>query len=247
VNSTADPLAAIRAELVTAARNRIARRRRRRRAAAIAATVALLLAAAATASELTGFSTGVPAVDRLLDVESGDDGHGLELRPGTGGASEALPAPGLTGGKGGVALAYVNRAGDVCAVAAEDIGERGVRGGFGGCYDPADLARRLDRRGLVVGPMALGADERTYAGHADGDVVALTLLLPDARVRARLTPRWTPKGGEAQRFWVAADRRKLDVGDDGVQPEELNTVSLIPRAAELRYADGRVVRVKPGP
>jgi hypothetical protein len=239
LNSTVDPLAAIRAELVIAARTRIGRRRRRRRAAIAAAALALLLAAAATASELTGFSTGVPAVDRLLDIESGHPEHGLELRPGSGGASEALPAPGLTGGKGGVALAYVNRAGNVCNAAAEDIGDRGVRGGFGGCYDPADLARRLDRRGVVLGPMALGADERTYAGHADGDVVELILLMSDGRpVRARLTPPWTPKGGEAQRFWVAADRRHLPIDQ---------ALSAIPRAIELRYADGRVVRMKPGP
>jgi hypothetical protein len=244
-----DPLAAIRLQLVAAARGRIVRRRRRRRAALVVTLVLLLVAAGAAASELTGLSTGVPAVDRLLAVESGDGGRGLELRPGTGGASDPLPAPGLTGGKGGMALAYLSRAGRVCTAAAEDIGDRGVRGGFGGCYEPADLARRLERRGVVLTSMSGGPDDRTYSGYAAGDVVAVRLLLPGAPVEAKLTEPWTPRapGGEPQRFFVGVDERNVDVGGDGVQEDEVALISPRPPRLELEYADGRVVEVKPGP
>ena len=247
---TADnPLAAIRAQLVEAARGRIVRRRRRRRASALVAIVLLLVAAGAAASELTGFSTGVPAVDELLDIESGHVPGGLELRPGAGGASDPLPAPELTGGKGGNALAYLSRAGLVCSASAEDIGDRGVRGGFGGCYEPAQLARRLELRGVVLTGMSGGPDSRTYTGHAAGDVVAVRLLLPGGPVDARLTGPWTPRapGGKPQRFFVAVDARDVDVGGDGVQEDEIDLISPRPPRLELEYADGRVVEVDPGP
>jgi hypothetical protein len=244
-----DPLAAIRDQLVAAARGRIVRRRRRRRAALVVALLALLVAAGAAASELTGFSTGVPAVDRLLAVESGDGGRGLDLRPGTGGASDPLPAPGLTGGEGGMALAYLSRARRVCTAAAEDIGDRGVRGSFGGCYEPADLTRRLERRGVVLTGMSGSPDDRTYSGHAAGDVVAVRLLLPGGPVEAELTKPWTPRapGGEPQRFFVGVDERDVDVGGDGVQDDEMALISPRPPRLELEYADGEVRKVKPGP
>jgi hypothetical protein len=243
-----DPLAAIRGQLVAAARGRIRRRRRRRRAALVVTLALLLMAAGAAASELTGFSTGVSAIDRLLAVESGEGGRGLELRPGTGRASDALPAPGLTGGKGGMALAYLSRAGRVCAAAAEDIGDRGVRGSFGGCYDPADLARRLERRGVVLTGMSGSPRDRTYSGHAAADVVAVRLLLPGGPVEARLTRPWRPRaaGGEPQRFFIAVDERDIDVGVDGVQSDEIDLISPRPPRLELEYSDGHVREVKPG-
>ena len=81
-----DALGAVRAELVTAAGRRIAKRRSTRRRAVVLAVVALLLAATAATAALTHFSTGVPAVDELLDIDATEP-H----RPGPGSASEALP------------------------------------------------------------------------------------------------------------------------------------------------------------
>lgn len=246
--AVADPLAAIHDQLVGAAARRIARRRRRRRAAVVGVLLLLLVAAGAAAGGLTGSSTGVPVIDKLLDVESGDHGGGPDWRPGPGGASQPLPAPGLAGPKG-VALAYLSRDGRICSAAAEDIGARGVRGSFGRCYEPADLARRLSRRGVVCCAFAMGPDRREYSGYADGEVTAVHLLVRNGRVPARLTPAWTPKapGAEPQRFFVAADERDFGVDDDGVQPEDMAGVPGLPELIEVRYADGRVERVKPGP
>jgi hypothetical protein len=239
-----DPLAAIGLQLVTAARRRKLRHRRRRRTALVAALVLLMLAAGAGASELAGLDTGVPAIDKLLDIEHGSGPR--DIRP-AGSSSDPLSAPGLAGGPRGVALAYVSRAGTICSAAAENIGERGVRGGFGACYEAADLERMLDRRGVVCCTFSAGPDDRTYAGYAAADVVAIRLLVRGGPVAAELTRPWTPKvpGGRPQRYFVAIDGRDIDVGDDGVQLDDL---ALIPHelpTLELDYADGRVVKWEP--
>ena len=238
-----DPLAAIGLQLVAAAGRRRQRHRRRRRTALVAALVVLVLAAGAGASELAGLGTGVPAIDQLLDIEHGSGAR--DIRP-AGSSSDPLPAPGLTGGPNGVALAYVSRAGTICSAAAEDIGERGVRGGGGACYEPADLERTLDRRGVVCCTLSAGPKARTYAGYAAADIVAIRLLVP-GRPAAELTRPWTPKvpGARPQRYFVATDDRDIDVGDDGVQEDELALIPSEPPRLELEYADGRVVKWEP--
>jgi hypothetical protein len=70
-----DALAALRAELVSAAGRGIARRRRRRRAATAPAAAVVLLALAGAAA-VANLSTGVAAIDQLLDVEQGYGGPG---------------------------------------------------------------------------------------------------------------------------------------------------------------------------
>jgi hypothetical protein len=71
-----DALAALRAELVSAAGRGIARRRRRRRAATAPAAAVVLLALPAGAAAVANLSTGVAAIDQLLDVEQGYGGPG---------------------------------------------------------------------------------------------------------------------------------------------------------------------------
>jgi hypothetical protein len=238
-----DPLGALRLELVGAARRQVARRRKRRRNATIGAAMLALLAVAAGASALNEFSTGVPVVDDLLEVEGGS----LVGEPGPGGATEPIPVP--TNDGTAQALAYLSKDGTVCHVEAERHPriEGSVRGGGGGCWLAADLARRLDRSGVVWSGSSHGPERRTYNGYADGDVASMRVVGEAAGAEVRMTKPWTPRteGGQALRFFVVVDERDIDVGGDGVQMDELDLISSPVPTIEVTYSDGRTETIRP--
>ena len=226
-----DALGAVRAELVTAAGRRIAKRRSTRRRAVVLAVVALLLAATAATAALTHFSTGVPVVDELLDIDATEP-H----RPGPGSASEALPV--RIGDGTYQTVAYLARDGSICIASAER--HRGsVRGGFGGCPPLADVNRRVERRGAVWYGSTHGPDQRTYQLIVAGELASVRPL-GDGDWKVLMTPPWTPQapGARALRLVVAIDERDIDVGRDGVQDDELRLLDTPFPKLELTYADG---------
>jgi hypothetical protein len=237
-----DALGALRHELVGAARRQVARRRKRRRTAAIGAALLALLAVAAGASALNEFSTGVPVVDDLLDVEGGS----LFPEPVPGGATEPIPV--TTNDGTAQAVAFLGNDGRVCHVEAERHPriEGSVRGGGGGCWPAADLARKLDRKGVVWSGSSHGPERQTYTGYADGDVTSIRVLGEAAGAEVRMTKRWTPRteGGQALRLVVVVDERDIDVGGDGVQQDEIDLIMAPTPAFEVTYADGRTEKVE---
>jgi hypothetical protein len=237
-----DPLGALRAELVGAARRQAVRRSRRRRVVAAATALLTLLAATAGAAALSEFSTGVPTIDRLLDVEGGS----LVGEPGPGGATEPLSVP--TNDGTAQALAYLSRDGTICHVEAEAHPriDGAVRGGGGGCYQAADLAAKLDREGIVWSASTLGPDRRVFSGYADGDVDRIRVLDDPQAADVQLTKPWTPKmpDAEALRFFVIVDERDIDVGDDGLQPDELHLVQAEFPPIEATYSDGHRIEIR---
>ena len=246
-----DPLARIRAELVGAAGRRIRRRRARRRVLVAAAALALGVGGSALAASVADFSTGVPVIDELLTDQP--PRSGVDVRPGPGGASEPLLLPNSGDGRDAAAVAYVNRDGQICKaqgdVRRSDGAPRGSDGG-GDCRAPADLARRLDARPAICCGLMAGPARRVYDGLAAGNVAALRLKLESGRtLTARLTPPWTPEvpGAEPLRVFVAIDEADIDVGNDGVQPDELDVVPMYRFTIEARLDDGRIVTVSPGP
>jgi hypothetical protein len=221
---------------------RLLRRRKRRRTATIGAALLALLAVAAGASALSEFSTGVPAVDDLLKVEGGS----LVGEPGPGGATEPLAVPTHDGTA--QALAYLSKDGTVCHVEAERHPriEGSVRGGGGGCWLAADLARKLDRKGVVWSGSSHGPERRTYNGYADGDVEGIRVVGEAAGAEVLMTKPWTPRadGGQALRFFVVVDERDIGVGGDGVQLGELDRISTPIPPIEVTYADGRTEMIE---
>jgi hypothetical protein len=224
-----DALAALRAELVTAAGRRSAKRRATRRKAIVVAAAALLMAATAATAALTDFSTGVPVVDELVGIESGPGGH---LRPGPGDASEALLVP--MGDGVYKTVAYLARDGGVCIVYAERH-RGGVRGGFGGCPPLTGLTRQVERRGGVWQGSSHGLDQRTYQLLIDGDVRAIRPL-GEGDFRVLMTPPWIPEapGARPLRLVVVIDDADLGGPATGdLPPKAHNRPSL-----ELTYRDG---------
>jgi hypothetical protein len=227
-----DPLAALRAELTTAAGRRIRRRRTRRRATVVVAIVALLLAATAGAAELAGFTTGVPVVDELIGIDS-PPGH----RPAPGDATKPLAVP--IGDGVYQTVAFLARDGSVCIVAAERH-RSGVRGGGGGCPPLQVIYKQIRRRGASWHGSSYGPDQRTYQLLVPGEVEEIRPL-GRGDWRVLMTPPWTPDadGARPLRLAVAIDDENVDVGEDGLQPGELRLVDRNSPRLELMYADGR--------
>lgn len=243
-----DPLERIRRDLVAAAARRRDRTRRRRLALLVAVPV-LLVAGTAGAAAVGDFSTGVPAIDGLLAVEGGEERpFGGDVRPGPGGASEPLSLPAGPDGRDAAAVAYLSRDGLVCKARGDFRRWDGSpRGSYGGCLPPAYLARMLSRRTVYCCGSEHGPDRRIYDGLAAGDVVALHLLMDDgATVEAKLTPPWTPAapGAEPLRLFVAVDERDIDVGGDGVQLDEGDSIMRFPDRIEAELNNGRTVEVR---
>jgi hypothetical protein len=212
-----DALAALRAELVSAAGRGIARRRRRRRAATALAAGLALLALAAGAAAVANLSTGVPAIDKLLEVEHGYGGPGgLPAGRGT------EPVKVRIGDGVYQFVAYLNRRGEVVTAFAEPH-RGGVRGGgSGGGARAADLARTLDRRGAVLHGSSHGPEQRVWWGYADGSVESVRVSARAGEWRVKMSPPWRPPatGARPLRLLVVIDETDIDVGGDGVQMDE---------------------------
>ena len=238
-----DPLEALRSELVAAGRRRVSRRRRGRRTAVVTGMLVGLLALTAGAGALINFSTGVPAVDTLLEIESPDSpgGSGRDIRPGPGQAAQPLQVP--TGDGTANAVAYLARDGTICHATADGS----ARGSTGGCWRVADLVRALDRRKVVWNGLAAGADNRVFDGYADGDVAAIRVADGGDSITVKLSPPWTPRtaGAEPMRHFVVIDEADLDVGDDGVQTDETHLIAPPFPPLVVTLSDGTTRRTEP--
>ena len=216
-----DALGALRDELVRAAARRASKRRPARRATLAIALAGGLLAAGGATAALTDFGTGVPAVDELLAIEQG---YG---RPGGLPAGDATQPITVEMGDGAYEMvAFLNRRGEVSIAYAEPH-RGGVRGGgSGGGLPAADLGRRLERRGTLLSGSSHGPDQRVHWGFADGEVQSVRVK-GEGDWEVRMSPPWTPKaeGARSLRLLVVIDERDVDVGDDGLQPDELGLVS----------------------
>lgn len=240
-----DPLRRIRHELVAAAARANRRRLRKQRVLVFAVLPVLLLTASAGAAAVGGFTTGVAAIDRLLETE-GQGNDGIDPPQGAISASDPLRLPDAADGTGAGEVAYVSRDGRVCKAQGDfrrgDNAPRGTSGG--GCYAPSNLASTLSKRTAICCESSNSTDRRIYDGFAAGEVVALRFHMEDgATLDAKLTPEWTPEapGAEPLRLFVAVDERDIDVGANGaVQPDELNLRYRV--EAELR--DGRTVQIQ---
>jgi hypothetical protein len=246
-----DPLGVIRAQLVAAAAERTRRHRRHRRLLSAAAAAIALLAAAAGAAALTDFSTGVGAVDRMLQTmpnsATSPSGDAVELpaaverdlRPGPGGASQALRVP--WGNGEGVAVAYLTRDGEVCSAMADaqpEPRDRDPVGVAGGCMPPDILARIVEKKGgsccgILGGPSRLILD-----GYVGANAVSVGVRTSGAPVEAELTDPWTPDspGARPLRYFVAV----VHMDADAEQPPAGPRIPPI----DVRFHDGKVTTVE---
>jgi hypothetical protein len=243
-----DPLGAIRAELVGAARRRTAARRRRQRATTVVATGLMMLVSVTGASALIGGTTGVQVVDTLLDrIDMSQREGGQQGPPGSpaipadlASASAPIEVPWGDGTKA-IGVAYVSKGGPICFALAKPHGE-GVseaRGGVRGCISRPALTRRLADDNVYVTGVSL--DETVVVrGYAAGDVEAIDVTGPSGKLGVRLGEPWEPdpSGGEVLRPFVAY----ASVGSGAAAQRDVD-----PRDYEIvaRMEDGRISEVRP--
>jgi hypothetical protein len=220
-----DALAALRAELTMAAGRRIRRRRIRRRTLVIVALIALLLAATAATAALVKNTTGVPAIDQLVDIEGHPGGRPIS-------SSERLVVP--EGDHRTNVVAYLTGRHAVCITTA-DLHRGGARGTFGGCPPLKDVQRQVDRRGAAWFGGTRGLDARVAWLIVGGDVDAIQPL-GEGDWTVKMAPPWRPRarGGRPLRLVAVVDTRHL-TGLAVMTP-------LFPKL-ELTFSDGSTQQV----
>jgi hypothetical protein len=253
-----DPRLAIRADLLAAGRRQTVRRRRRRGAALATVAVAGVLGTAGAAAKIEGSGTGVPVLDRVLEISierrppmpvEYRDGKvvgapPIDDRVGPGGASPPLELPwGVDGSEGnGIGVAYLNRSDHLCFVLVGPE-RRADRGGVG-CTAPHIVADWLDAAPAAV-TTGGGADRDlgSVKGFARADVVALRYDGPDGPVDAILGDSWRPGGADAKPLRPFVVLFKQDF--EALGPREvMHAVTDGDLTATL--ADGRVVEIPRG-
>jgi hypothetical protein len=128
-------------------------------------------------------------------------------------------------------VAYLTQGGQVRIAFAEPH-RGGVRGGGAGGWTAADLARRLQRRGPDLHGSTHGPEQRVFYGYADGAVRSVRVK-GEGNWTVKMSEPWTPEvaGARPLRLLVVIDDRDIDVGDDGVQTDEMH--ALMPLTPEL--------------
>jgi hypothetical protein len=215
-------------------------RGRRRRALLIAAALVMLLALAGAAVALTGTTTGVPAIDRLLDRGSPVDADPGEprpvLRPRQGSVSEPLEF--TVGGTPYTAVGFRNHRDGMCSALVDSSGVGPQQDGGVSC-----LSARLLRRALAERPVEFfaggGGRYLKLAGFARADVERIVVTGPTRQTTAKLSPPWSPepwKGAPIRFVYVL-----FDAPAGGPRPGQLIGNDL---HIEAHLANGRIVEVR---
>ena len=240
-----DPLRAIRIELVAAANRRLKARRRLRRATTIAASLFGILTVAGGAMAVSNVTTGVPAIDRLLQSVSDDSADSTTGRsspskpnyePLPGGVTPPVEVH-LGEAKAAVAIGYQSQHGTLCTALAEDrTAPPGEPKGTGGCLRRALLAKALRESPVrIVGVSGIGASSLLVHGFARGEVEAMGLTPRSGQIAAALTDAWTPprwQGDPLRAFFAVVDGDAAGVTDK----QHFPTLTY-----EVRLANGDVV------
>lgn len=182
-----------------------ARPRWRRRTLAVAAAVLAAFAVAGAALALSGASTGVPAIDRLLDRAST---HSEPARPGAPPYSDFHPRPGTVSkplelrfdGIDYMAVGFRSRGGMICAAMVNPTAER-ANGGVG-CASARLLQRSLEERRFFVSGGGGGTHAITY-GFARAGVTDLALAADEGPGVVKLSEPWRAGRGKPIRFFYA--------------------------------------------
>jgi hypothetical protein len=231
---TDDPLRAIGVELVAAAHRMTARReavkraraRRRHQIAVAASTVLFLMVGASAASTVISGTTGIPALDRFLEIRNQRIGNPSGRVP-PGGAdaphlatrSDAVPVSGVRLPLAAGAVAPVDVANFLLADGRTCVAflrkERGRSSSRQlprtvlGCQPSAELVQQTlaARPAYLVGLKDL-YDQTIYVGYAQADTRRVSVTLHRAPLRARLSRTFAlPGAGTRVRlFGVVAPR-----------------------------------------
>lgn len=200
----ADPIDAIRGQLLGAAQSRSIqlRRRRQRRPLLAAALSTFALATGTAVAAVGGLSTGVPAIDRLLRVEGPSTGNLVDPGGSTGPIRLPLGSDSLS------IVAYATTSSDVCVAQGVDRPGGGgqAEGGFGGCFLARSIAESLQSEGVVWATATTIGDHRLFVGYVDAAVADVRVRNAAFPTAVRMTSPWAPPGERPIRLLAIYDR-----------------------------------------
>jgi hypothetical protein len=234
------------------------RRRRRTLGVAFASLFALALGSAGASAVIFG-TTGIPAIDRVLNARqahqrqqpgpprSAGIGGRLpssvrpSLRPAPGTTSQSLPIPRAAGIEG---VAYVSTEGNVCFVTmARDPNRTEIPGNVASCWPSVEhIASALDHTSAVVAGIR-AAEPAFIVGYAAENVESLAITTPTGKALAvDLSEPWKPEapGSAPMRIFIASRPALLHRAGRGADRESSDPRRYSIRA---RLDDGRTVRV----
>jgi hypothetical protein len=184
------------------------RRDTRRRALLLVAALLGVLVVAGSAIAISGSSTGIPAIDDLLDkasrpaLEAPPFAPGRDVRPVPGSISAPLAFD--SDGIRFTAVGFRSRNGMICSAQVDSAATPERPTGGVGC-----LSERLLRKALDDSPVHVfaggGGAHQAFQGFARADVVGLALADAGAHGNVGLSEPWKPEpwAGEPIRFFYA--------------------------------------------
>lgn len=194
-----------RADRIGARRPRWARHR-----VAIVAALLGAVAVAGSAIAISGTSTGIPAIDEMLDrtrqgpfEAATPDSPRTEIRPVPGSLSE--PVSFDSAGTRFTAIGFRSEQGGICAALVAPEAELDRPQGGVGCLNPRLLRRALEDSPLHIfaGGGGGGGTQQRVQGFARADVVTVSLEGGESSSSIALSEPWKPEpwDGEPIRFF----------------------------------------------
>jgi hypothetical protein len=220
---------------------------RHRRVLVFAATAVLVLGSAGVTSALTGMTTGIPTVDRILDaLRQRDSSNGENYSPGM-----SVPVPEDAQVRAGSSTARVSvRWGDgdrqevegsafvsennrICFASVLPGGDDiATFSGPGSCTDPEYLQERIARgQAVIAGVKAL--DALVVQGYVGEDVESLDVIGPFGPLHVELTNVWDTGLPGIGRLRIFAAARVVKAADGGTYAAVVDR-GIVPMAYETK-------------
>lgn len=195
----------------------------RRRASLIAAVLLAALAVAGSAIAISGGSTGIGAIDELLDrasrpsEEAAPNAPRNDVRPVPGSISEPLTLE--HDGADYIAVGFRSRQGLICSALVDSPATLDRLYGGVGCLAERGLRQALDESPVHVFAGG-GGEPRSVQGFARADVVSISPADGDGSSTVGLSEPWKPEpwAGEPIRFVYTLTTQRAGSDPAGVPP-----------------------------
>ena len=234
---------------------------RRRRAAVVATASASVLVAAGGTAALTGVSTGVPSLDRVLgsyelhDTPEASPAGLAHPKPESAWLNPEAPIVNFEfrwvdgGQQTAPGAAFTSQDGLICYVLPTPQNEQPDENAYGAatCQSPGLITRRVERDGFFLAGVT-GGEVIVVSGYARQDVDGLEIVGPLGELYVEITDAWDPGLRDIGRIRVFVGAA-VAIGTNRGRDSEALDRAMDLRVYEVRahMQDGRVLTVPARP